>query len=258
VSAMLEIKALNANYGDKRALRDISLEVEAGELVAIIGPNGAGKSTLIKAASGLLQPVSGQVMCGGRDIAEVNEQERAKLISVVPQAANLGGAFTVEQTVALGRTAFMGWLGMASQEDKRLVEKALRETSMKEFSERRVAELSGGEQQRVLVARALAQNTPVMLLDEPTNHLDLQHQAHLLGLVRSLADDNGLAVLMAMHDLNLVSLYADRVAMVVDGELKALGTAKKVLTVKNIKEAYRISVDVFTYPKDGRTLILPT
>ncbi len=254
---MLNVKSLSVNYGGLLALQDISMQVASGELVAIIGPNGAGKSTLIKAASGLLHPAAGQVLYDGKEVTSLSEQARARLISVVPQAANLGGAFTVQQTVELGRTAFMGWLGMIGQEDKRLVENALEQTGLADFAERRVAELSGGEQQRVLVARALAQNAPVMLLDEPTNHLDLQHQAHLLRLVRSLARDNNLAVLMALHDLNLVSLYADRVALIVEGKMHAIGEPKKVLTTANIEQAYHTSVDVFVYPKDGRTLILP-
>lgn len=254
---MLNIQSLTVDYPDRRALDDVSLDVERGEILAVIGPNGAGKSTLIRTVSGILKANHGRVLCQGRDLSQMPERQRARLISVVPQATNLGGAFSVEQTVILGRTAFIGWMGVPDDEDKRQVNRALQQTDLDAFRDRRVAELSGGEQQRVLVARALAQNAAAMLLDEPTNHLDLQHQSRLLGLIRDLAVKNDLAVLMALHDLNLVSLYADRVALLVGGKLLALGTPEAVLTKANIRQAYQTSVEVFVYPGDGRTLILP-
>jgi iron complex transport system ATP-binding protein len=254
---MLSIQSLTVDYKERNALDAVSLEVQAGEVMALIGPNGAGKSTLIRAVSGILPATSGRVLGQGQDLTEMAERKRARLISVVPQATNLGGAFTVEHTVQLGRTAFLGWLGVPGEEDQRQVDRALEQTDLAEFRERRVAELSGGEQQRVLVARALAQDAAVMLLDEPTNHLDLQHQSRLLGLVRQLAVDNNLAVLMALHDLNLVSLYSDRVGLLVEGQLRALGTPEEVLTEANICEAYQTAVQVYKYPGDGRTLILP-
>lgn len=254
---MLTIESLTVDFHDRRALDAVSLEVARGEILAVIGPNGAGKSTLIRAVSGILKARSGRIHCEGEDLDKMSERQRARLISVVPQATNLGGAFSVEQTVQLGRTAFVGWMGLPGEEDKRQVARALEQTDLEAFRKRRVAELSGGEQQRVLVARALAQKAAVMLLDEPTNHLDLQHQARLLGLIKELAVENKLAVLMAMHDLNLVSLYADRVALLVEGKLQAIGAPAEVLTEANIRSAYRTEVDVYVYPKDGRTLILP-
>lgn len=255
---MLKINDLKVRYGDKVALENVSLQIKPGEVLAVIGPNGAGKSTLIRAISGILPIDKGGVFYEKQDISHLNERDRARLLAVVPQASSLGGAFTVQQTVELGRTAFMNWLGVAGEDDKRKVRRALEQTGLSDFAERRVAELSGGEQQRVFVARALAQDTPVMLLDEPTNHLDLQHQTHLLNLVKSLARENKLAVLMALHDLNMVSLYADHVALLVGGRLTAYGSPAEVLTEENINAAYHASVDIYVYPGDGRTLILPT
>lgn len=255
---MLTIESLTVDFHDRRALDAVSLEVNRGEILAVIGPNGAGKSTLIRTVSGILAAKKGRVQCEGQDLARMPERQRARLISVVPQATALGGAFTVDQTVQLGRTPFLGWMGVPGEEDKQHIERALEQTSLQKFRERRVAELSGGEQQRVLVARALAQNAAAMLLDEPTNHLDLQHQSHLLDLVKELTVENNLAVLMAMHDLNLVSLYADRVALLVDGKLQAVGTPQVVLTEGNLRQAYQTEVEVFVYPGDGRTLVLPS
>jgi iron complex transport system ATP-binding protein len=254
---MLELKSITVAYGAHVALREVSLCLSSGEVLALIGPNGAGKSTLIRAVSGVLPVRVGGIFSDGVDLAALSTVQRARLLAVVPQARQLGGAFTVEQTVLLGRTAYMNWLGKAGEEDWARVRLAMEQTSTTHLAERRIAELSGGEQQRVLLARALAQDTPILLLDEPTNHLDLQHQASLLSLVRQLARDGGLAVLMAMHDLNQVSMYSDRVVLLVEGCLKAVGEPAQVLNVENIRSAYHTDVQVINHPHNGAPLILP-
>ncbi|MEA3341268.1 MAG: ABC transporter ATP-binding protein, partial [Chloroflexota bacterium] len=164
----------------------------------------------------------------------------------------------VEQTILMGRTAYMGWLGQPDDDDLAITQLAMQRTKMTHLAERRIAELSGGEQQRALLARALAQATPILLLDEPTNHLDLQHQMNILSLVRELAIEQNLAVLMAIHDLNLVSFFADRVALFVNAELRTLGTLEEVLTEENISAAYQTPVQVLPHPNSGVPLILPT
>jgi iron complex transport system ATP-binding protein len=253
----LEIRGLTIKYGEKEVLTDINLTVKPGEVVALVGPNGAGKSTLIRAISGILPIHGGDVAYGDQRIISLSHSARARILGVVPQARQLGGAFTVEQTVMLGRTAYMSWLGKAQPEDDAAVQWAMKQTVVNNLAGRRNAELSGGEQQRVLLARALAQLTPVLLLDEPTNHLDLQHQINFLSLVRELTRQENLAVLMAMHDLNQISTYADRVALLVDGEMLALGGPGEVLTVENIISAYGTPVEIIRHPKYGTPLILP-
>lgn len=253
----LEVRALTVAYGSQVALSNITLRVEPGEVVALVGPNGAGKSTLIRAISGILPIQSGQVVYGDQNITSLSQVDRARILGVVPQARQLGGAFTVSQTVMLGRTAYMSWLGKGSSEDVAAANWAMQQTGVFDLAERRNAELSGGEQQRVLLARALAQQTPVLLLDEPTNHLDLQHQINFLSLVRELTRDENLAVLMAMHDLNQVSTYADRVAFMVGGHILALGEPGEVLTVDNISSAYQIPVEIIPHPHYDTPLILP-
>jgi iron complex transport system ATP-binding protein len=166
-------------------------------------------------------------------------------------------SFTVYETVLLGRTPYLGWMGKPGPHDRRRVGWALEKTHTEELAERRIGELSGGEQQRVLLARALAQDTPVLLLDEPTAHLDLRHQSSLLNLVQELAHEQRLAVLMALHDLNLVALYSDRVALLVDGRLKITGSPEEVLTPAQLTESYRIPLSVTTHPEYGTPLILP-
>jgi iron complex transport system ATP-binding protein len=254
---MLKIDSLTVAYSDRVVLENISFEVLPGEILALIGPNGAGKSTLIRAASGVVPVVSGQVSVNGRDLTGLPHDQRAKILAVVPQARQLGGAFSVQQAVMMGRTPYLNWLGQEGEADKAAVHLALEQTCLDTFADRQIAKLSGGEQQRVLLARALAQDTPVMLLDEPTNHLDLQHQTNLLSLVKNLARQKQLAVLMALHDLNLVSFYADKVALIVNGRLKRLGTPEEVIRAENISAAYRTPVEVVPHPVTGAPIIFP-
>ena len=254
---MLRIDSLTVAYSDKIVLRDVSLEVGFGEILALIGPNGAGKTTLIRAATGVVPVQSGQVRMNGRDLESLPPAQRARILAVGPQARQLGGAFTVEQAVMMGRTPYLNWLGQEGEADKAAVRLALEQTNLETFADRQIAQLSGGEQQRVLLARALAQSTPVLLLDEPTNHLDLQHQTNLLSLVRELCRQKQLAVLMALHDLNLVSFYADKVALWVQGELKALGTPQEVIRAEQISAAYRTPVEVIPHPVSGAPIIFP-
>jgi iron complex transport system ATP-binding protein len=254
---MLKIDTLTVAYGHKVVLRNVSFDVLPGEILALIGPNGAGKSTLIRAVSGVVSIQSGQILVDGQDLANFSHVERARILAVVPQARQLGGAFTVEQAVMMGRTPYLNWLGQESESDKAAVRLALNQTSLETFADRQIAKLSGGEQQRVLLARALAQSTPVLLLDEPTNHLDLQHQANLLSIVKRLADEKRLAVIVAMHDLNLVSFFADRVGLLVEGELKGLGTPQEVIRVEQISAAYRTPVEIISHPVTGDPIIFP-
>jgi iron complex transport system ATP-binding protein len=239
---MLKIQLLSVSYGSRRILHDISLDVQSGEILALIGPNGAGKSTLIRAASGVI-PYSGHV--------------RTKYIATVPQAVSLPPAYTVWETVLFGRTPYLGFLGQPSKTDEEIARRSLERVSALPFAARRVGELSGGEQQRVLLARALCQSTPILLLDEPTAHLDLQYQVSLLELVSDLAHKDNLAVLIALHDLNLAAHYADRIALMVAGSIKAMGKPKDVLRAELIQEAYCLPVQVVKHPFLDIPLVLP-
>jgi len=254
---MLTLTSLRVAYGSKVAINDMSVKVSSGEILALIGPNGAGKTTLIRAVSGTLPIQSGQVQVNGQDLSKLMTSQRARVMAVVPQARQLGGAYTVEQAVMMGRTAYMSWLGRESESDRSAVRLALQQSQLEDFAHRSIAQLSGGEQQRVLLARALAQSTPVLLLDEPTNHLDLQHQASLLSLVKKLTEEKQLAVMIAMHDLNLVSFFADKVALLVKGELNHFGTPMEVIRAEYISAAYQTSVEVVPHPVTGVPIIFP-
>lgn len=254
---MLRIENLSVNYGPRRALDGVSLEVQSGEVVALIGPNGAGKSTLIRAVSGVIPVRSGVVRADGNDLLALDPLRRARHVAVVPQAVALPPAFTVWETALLGRTPYLNFLGQLSAADEDLARRALERVAALDLAERRVGELSGGEGQRVLLARALCQSTPILLLDEPTAHLDLHHQMSLLELTRALAHDDGLAILFALHDLNLAARYADRVALLVEGRIRAVGKPAAVLRPELLSPAYGWPVQVMAHPFLEALLVLP-
>jgi iron complex transport system ATP-binding protein len=254
---MLEIQSLTVRFTPRTILDRISLQVFPGEVLALIGPNGAGKTTLLRAASGILRPQAGKVLVNGEDIAGLPASVRATRLAVVPQARNLPDAFTVQETVLLGRTPYLGWLGRPASEDLERVEWALQQTDTLALRHRLVCQLSGGEQQRVLLARALAQETSILLLDEPTAHLDLRYQASLLGMVQRLARQQQLTVMVAIHDLNLTPLYTDRVALLSEGRLLAVGTPAEILTSSRLSSTFQAPVNVILHPEYGTPLVLP-
>jgi iron complex transport system ATP-binding protein len=253
---MLKIQNLSVSYGSRRILHDVSFNVQSGEVLALIGPNGAGKSTLIRAVSGII-PYTGHVRTNGDDLASLSTLQRARRVATVPQAVSLPPAYTVWETVMFGRTPYLGFLGQPSKKDEDIARRALERVSALPFAERLVSELSGGEQQRILLARALCQSTPILLLDEPTAHLDLQYQVSLLEFVSELAHKDNLAVLVALHDLNLAAHYADRIALMVAGNIKAMGKANDVLKPDLIQEAYCLPVQVVKHPFLDLPLVLP-
>jgi ABC-type cobalamin/Fe3+-siderophores transport system ATPase subunit len=253
---MLTMDHLTVQYGSRVVLRDIHLEVVPGEVLALIGPNGAGKTTLIRAASGGFPLTEGTVAVDGLAVRQMPVEVRARRIAVVPQAMRLPESFSVFDTVLMGRTPYMGWLGRESGTDRAIVQSAMERTLTLPLAARRIGELSGGEQQRVLIARALAQEAPFLLMDEPVAYLDIHHQAGILALVCELAHKEGLAVLMALHDLNLAAQYADRVALLAEGRLCALGSPAGVFQPERLSQAYGLPVSVITHPMHGTPLVV--
>lgn len=253
---MLSLNSITIRYSSRPILHDITFDVQSGEVLALIGPNGVGKSTLIRAISGGLPMASGRVLIDGCDLLQLPIEQRACLIAVVPQAVRLPESFTVLDTVLMGRTPYIGWLGRETEVDREAVYAALTRTSTLDLITRRLGELSGGEQQRVLIARALAQSARTLLLDEPTAHLDLKHQADILTLVRELAHREGFAVLIVLHDLNLAASYADRVALLSNGQVAALGTPDQVLTPEQLSPVYGLQISVYPHPEHGTPWIM--
>jgi iron complex transport system ATP-binding protein len=237
-------------------LDEVRLEARPGEVLALIGPNGAGKTTLLRALARLLRPLGGLVSLDGRDIWRMRPGPAARRMALAPQAAELW-PLTVEQFVALGRAPHRGWLLPLGPADRAAVAGALERTGMAALRERLVTELSGGEQRRAILARALAQEPRVLLLDEPTAALDLKYQASTLALARQLAHEDGLTVVVTLHDLNQAAGVADRVALIARGRLLAVGPPDEVLTAELIGATYDVAVSVCRHPLDGTPLITP-
>jgi iron complex transport system ATP-binding protein len=253
----LEVSRLSAAYGSRLVLKEVSLTVHAGEVVALVGPNGAGKSTLIRVVSGVRPARGGQARLDGVDVLRLPPAERARRIAVVPQNLHLPEAFTVGEIVLMGRTPHLPLWASESRRDCEIAWRAMQRTQIEALADRRVDELSGGEQQRVVIARALAQEPRALLLDEPTTHLDLKHQIAVLELVQALAQRHGLAVLMTMHDLNQAAVYADRVALMRAGEIVVQGLAGEVFTADQLSRAYGVRVAVSQHPVHGTPLVAP-
>lgn len=259
----LSVEHVTVVLQGRRVLEDVSLSLERGQIVALIGPNGAGKSTLIRAISGVLTPDDGEIRIGNIDLVWASPRQRARYLAVVPQNHQLPLAFTVWETVLLGRTPYVNILGQVSPQDEAIAHQALAQVEAAHLVERRLAELSGGELQRVLLARALAQGTPFLLLDEPTTHLDLQYQVTLLTHLRHLADNGATSsfprrgVLMVLHDLNQAVRYADRVALLVAGRLWAWGTPREVLQPELLSRAFGVGIAMTEAAPDGYPLFIP-
>jgi iron complex transport system ATP-binding protein len=254
---MLELKSLAVSYSEKEILRNIDLDVNAGEILALIGPNGAGKTTLIRAVTGVLPRNAGNIKIDGHEIGDLSQIERSRYIAVVPQARDLPGFFTVYQTVMIGRTPYLNWLGQPGERDHQAVREALKLTQVDELAGRLVGDLSGGEQQRVLLARALAQDAKIWLMDEPTTHLDFQHQSRFMNVVKTMVADRQLAVLMVVHDLNTIACYADQVAILEGGRVFTSGKPGEVLTESTLSHVFNVPVHVITHPETGAPVILP-
>ena len=255
----LDIQAIVAGYNSRIVLRDVTLRAEGGAVLGIVGANGAGKSTLLRVISGTVPARAGSVqLCAAKkihDLLRISTRERAQHVAVVPQGARLPDAFTAIEVVLLGRTPYLPLLARESKNDQRIAEWAMTQTDTLAFMDQRVGELSGGEQQRVLLARALAQEPQVLLLDEATAHLDFKHQAELLGRVRRLARERGIVVVAALHDLNLAALYADRLALMQQGRIIAQGLVAEVLTPALLERAYDVPVVVTQHPVHHTPLV---
>lgn len=249
--AALSVRNLACGYRHVPVLRDVNLDIPAGELTVLVGPNGSGKTTLLRCLGGLLAPLSGEILIRGSPISRLGVRERARMAAYVPQMEAPVPGYTVRQTVWAGRFARLGWFAPGSPEDDRAVAAALAAVGLGGDAERPAAELSGGEYRRLLIARALAQETPVLLLDEPEAHLDAGHQAEILGILRSLAR-GGAAVAATIHDLNLASLWADRVGVLTGGRVSLPARPEEALSEEAVEGAYRAGLIRMEHPRAGR------
>ena len=250
------LEDISAGYNGTPVLKGLSLNIRAGEVLALIGPNGVGKTTLIRVICRVIRPDSGRVELNGHEIWSMSARRFARAVARVSQSERLTWSFTIRQVVGMGRFAHRGWLSAYNREDHEAIDHAIRAAGLWEHRERSIHAVSGGETQRAIVARAIHQQPAMLVLDEPVAHLDVKHRIGVLDTVKELAA-SGTAVVLSLHDLNMSALYADRIALMADGRISTLGTPEQVLTRDNLESAYGTRMMVGRYPGIDRLLVTP-
>lgn len=253
----LRTRGLGYAYGSRAVLNEIELSADPGEVVGLVGPNGSGKSTLLRILSGVLGGYDGEAYVDGREVSELARRELAALLAVVPQEPTFSFPFTALEIVLMGRHPHLAGLAFESERDVALARQALERCGAGELAERPIQQLSAGERQRVVFAKALAQQPRALLLDEPASFLDIRHQVELYDIVREQAQQNGRTVLTVLHDLNLAAEYCDRIYLLKQGRIVAGGSTETVLTYANLTRVFETEVYVDTHDLTGRLLILP-
>ena len=247
----IQTNDIQVAFGSKAILHDISLDIRDKEFVGIIGPNGSGKSTFLKCLYRVLQPNHGKIFFDGTEMSSLSHRDTALKMAVVAQHSTVNFDFSVLEMVLMGRSPYKGLLDRDQIDDYEIARHALAQVGLSDFESRNFNTLSGGEQQRVILARALAQRTECLVLDEPTNHLDIKYQLELMTIVKRL----DATVVSAIHDLNLAAIYCDRIIALKDGHIVCSGTPQDVLSSDTIRHIYGVSAMVQTLP-DGRLNII--
>ena len=253
----LQAKGIQFSYGQRAILREMSLEAGSGETLGLVGPNGSGKTTFLRILTGILRPQGGEVFIQGRDLTSLRPRERARLVAMVQQNPAVPPGFTSLELVLMGRNPHLGLLQWEGPKDMEVSQRVMELTETWEFAHRLVSSLSGGELQRVFIARALAQETPVLILDEPTAHLDISYQASVFDMIEKIRRDTGITVLVAMHDLTLAAQYCGRIAALHKGSIFASGKPSQVLTSELVSEVFGAAVAIVEHPVHKTPVVLP-
>ncbi|MBE6528233.1 MAG: ABC transporter ATP-binding protein [Thermoplasmata archaeon] len=248
----IHVEGLGARYGKFRVWENINLDIDEPGLVGILGPNGVGKSTLMYALNKIIEPSEGSVLIDGVDVKDMDYKDIAKIVAYVPQQSNETFSMSVLDTVLMGRYPVSGFT--TSREDVRIATRCLKMMGITDLAMRKFNELSAGQHQKVMIARGLAQQPKILLLDEPTSNLDVYHQVYVMKLLRDIAKENGIIVIVICHDLNVASRFADRLILMSKGEIVADGPAGSVITKENIKDVYNMDSDVVDV--DGRPYVI--
>ena len=256
-TAVLETQAISVRLGKSLALNEVTLSIPRGSVTAVIGPNGSGKSTLLRALARLLRPETGSVLLDGEAIARMSPGQVARQIATLPQSPGAVPGMTARELVEQGRYPHTGPLRMLSDRDHAAVERALELTSTSRFRHRLLDSLSGGERQRVWIALALAQEPRILLLDEPTTFLDINHQIQVLNLIQALNRERGLTVVMALHDLNQASQYAERLVVLSGGRIVEEGPPTEVIREDTLASVFNVRAHISVSPVNGALLCYP-
>ena len=239
---MIKLENISFSYNKKKEfIQDLSLEFKSGEITTILGPNGSGKSTLLHMMSTYLKPKSGKIYLGDKDLGKLKQKEIAKYISCVYQENEAPDDITVRDLVSFGRNIYSNVKKEDKEENKRMIDFALKATGIEEIQDKKVVNLSGGQKQRAFIAMSLAQNTEVLLLDEPTTYLDIYHQIEILEVVKSLNEKYNITIVMVLHDLNQAINYSHNIVIMKNGKLIKQGKSTEVLNEQTIKDVYNVS-----------------
>lgn len=249
---IVKLEHVGFRYTEKWVLDDVSLEAEEGEFIGILGPNGSGKTTLINVIDGIIMPQKGKIWINGISSSELRRQDLAKMMAVVPQESPMIFPFTVQEVVLMGRSPHLGKWRFEGETDFKIARQAMEMTDTFSLMARSMNALSTGERQRVLIARALAQQPRTMLLDEPTAFLDIKHQISFFDLIKGLNKSQNLTVIGVSHDINLASLYCDMIILLRDGHIHCMGSPEEVIRESNIREVYETDVTVDRNPVTGK------
>lgn len=247
----IDVHGLKLSYDTHPVLDGTEFKVEQGDLVALLGANGAGKSTLLRCISRILKPTGGQIILDGRELQKFNSKEAARLMAVVPQETTADFDFSVEDIVMMGRFPYLRRFQKENQDDYDIVQQAMEMTGVNHLADRSIATLSGGEKQRVIMARAVSQQPEVLLLDEPTANLDIGYQSMLLELASRLNREQGVTVIAAIHDINLAVHHFSRFILLSDGKVLAAGRPEEVITPENIHKSYGVPASTYRHPLHG-------
>ena len=254
---LLKVKNIDFSYESSKTLDDITFQVKGEVFLGVMGPNGSGKTTLLRCISNVLSPHHGTVLIDKNDIRSLRRKDIAKNIGVVPQTSKVDFAFTVLEIVLMGRTPHIEGFKTESSMDYEITRNAMKSTNTLHLSDRAFDELSGGEKQRVIIARALAQQPKILLLDEPTVHLDISCQFEIMDLVKRLNEQEKIVVISVFHDLNLAAQYCDNLLLLDDGKIVSIGPPDDVLTPENIKNTYHVDVIIKKHPFMNTPYVTP-
>lgn len=255
VEPAIKIKGLSFSYGETEVISSLSLEVPRGSHIGILGPNGSGKTTLVKLMTKLLKPTAGSIEFMGESLDKWSGVRLARKVAVVPQSTTVSFPFTALEITLMGRSPHLGGLELESEKDLEIAKEAMKKTGTWELKNRSMHELSGGEAQRVILARALAQQPEILLMDEPTTHLDIKRQISIMELISELNCSEKLTVVTISHDLNLIARYVDYVFLMNKGKIVAQGDPSTALTKESIREVYEAEVEVFSL--NGKPAVIP-
>lgn len=253
--SILDVNSLSYRYDDKSVLDAITIGIKGGEIIGIMGPNGCGKTTLLKNLNKNLKPHGGCILVDGTDIEGVSKKEIAQSIAVVPQTNEIRFAFTIREIVSMGRMPFQETFRGETSEDLQIIEHAMEQTGLVPLADRYINTVSGGERQRAVIARAITQTPKIILMDEPTLHLDINMQFEVLDLIHKLSKENNLTVVIVSHDLPMVTRYCDRVVLIHDHKVFAIGTPEEVLTEENMRTVFNVDAVLEKDPRTGKNTV---